>query len=1479
MKISKRVLSVALSLAIIMSLVCVGVPANAVTDPSIIIEIDDATVDQGTAQEVNVTVKLSSATVLGGFEFLVDIPDGISLTAISSGDANVKESELTTQSDISTNPAWIGYTNDGGVGKSTTVLAVMTFFVSADAALGDYTFDVYDFVANNGDPDYEEIFNDSNQPTVTGSQTITVVEAVPAPDYELYYVLNSTTDTEDTPDTYMEYDIDTVNAEHPVSAELYLKVNKAGGDTLQAFDFYVENNAKLAFESFTPPAQIGSSRVTGDGTNASTEGLHHIQVIGADKDNPINVDCDEGVPVLLGTLNFTLDPSVGYDEELEISIIGDTADAASTDSHRANIAVANNDESIYPVITGTQNGAEVTTEYTINYFDNVDDAEITVPDPQTKKYNETPFNLSSTKPLRENWTFKGWSKTPVATYVDTSSVDYDAGDSYDENANADLYAVWQRNTCTVTWYDKDHETVLGTSTVNAGEKPSYPTDASWHLPEAHADTAEFEYGDLVWGETEGATSGIKFEDLPVVEADISYYAVFPKSTRSYPVHWKGQDTTTDYGTSTVLYGEKPTYPEGFVETKTDKAADSRYSYTFAGWTDDPDLPIGTAGKPRENLDAVSGEITYYATYTRTGQTYNVTLDPNGGTPAPSPAQTVPVTYGEDPTTLPTTVGYTLTGYVFTGWNTQPNGTGDHVTEVGNLEAPLTLYAEWTPITYQVRFNGNGNTGDTGDMTSTNQVFTYDQNPPVSLRTNTFVKAIPGMDGKFYVFSGWSKTQNPGFGAAADLADEALIGVGNNLATTATIVDLYAIWTQADYVIDYTMNGGTNYAGNPTSFNKDTGATIDNTVNMPTWIGYTFLGWTTDDIAGYTEPSKTVVIPAGTAKDVTLSAHWDANPVGYTIQYWQQQLADTDNTRYDDAGTDTNTTAKTGSTVTLDYTDAAFANKFEGFSLNTTKSENGKTVTVDSDGNGNMVINVYYDRNENAVSYRYTNDPAIADTTALPEVANYRYGATVTVDTTVQNIDGYNFSGWSTDDAAISAGQFTMPAKPVELIGTWIAQNVKYYVEFYQQDLEDTDYTAYTKVDADTEHLDGDADAQTTVDFDSAAIKNKYQGFELSTYKVHDENTTIARDGSTIIKIYYDRLSYEVSYSYTYTAPAAEIDGFPAYPDPVSYKTGATVTRTENPAKNGYVFSEWTSTPEVTVDAENKFTMPGEPVAFTGAWSVDSYTATFDVNGGSALGTGYTVDPGDSDVFTKGYTIKSGDTLPTTSNGLFTLEWKVKSSEGDWAVGATFAAGTSMDGHYGNVTFEAVWTLNISYKIEAYKYAYQDSNDQSKSWYLIRLADTDAMSGKVYTFPTFNGTAIPVYYTTDSNYLTGLTNGDSAAAGSFYTLVPAAWVNTDGATIVLNATGESALSAPAGAHVTLTYDGDINKDGKVNIADANGVFQMLSPASAGGYYSLSQLDIESRLRADLVKATDGADNRASIEDVNWIVNVINGKSND
>lgn len=82
-----------------------------------------------------------------------------------------------------------------------------------------------------------------------------------------------------------------------------------------------------------------------------------------------------------------------------------------------------------------------------------------------------------------------------------------------------------------------------------------------------------------------------------------------------------------------------------------------------------------------------------------------------------------------------------------------------------------------------------------------------------------------------------------------------------------------------------------------------------------------------------------------------------------------------------------------------------------------------------------------------VTYEYTGTvPTGAP--ALPKEASYKAGKNVTVAET-PTLEGYTFSGWTTSDADVNEGSFTMPSKEVKLTGSWtLRSDLSYTVHYY-----------------------------------------------------------------------------------------------------------------------------------------------------------------------------------------------------------------------------------------------------------------------------------------------------------------------------------------------------------------------------------------------------------------------------------------------
>ena len=137
---------------------------------------------------------------------------------------------------------------------------------------------------------------------------------------------------------------------------------------------------------------------------------------------------------------------------------------------------------------------------------------------------------------------------------------------------------------------------------------------------------------------------------------------------------------------------------------------ARVGFTFVGWDTAPD-GSGTSFIEGE-LYTTDAAVLLYAEWAPL-PTYAVSYDANGATSGAAPApqskiQGIPLTLDANSGLL------ALTGFTFAGWNTAPDGSGTAFAAgvSYSTDAPLTLYAAWTPLTYVVTYDANGATSGT-----------------------------------------------------------------------------------------------------------------------------------------------------------------------------------------------------------------------------------------------------------------------------------------------------------------------------------------------------------------------------------------------------------------------------------------------------------------------------------------------------------------------------------------------------------------------------------------------------------------------------------------------------------------------------------------------------------------------------------------------------------------------------------------------
>jgi uncharacterized repeat protein (TIGR02543 family) len=239
-------------------------------------------------------------------------------------------------------------------------------------------------------------------------------------------------------------------------------------------------------------------------------------------------------------------------------------------------------------------------------------------------------------------------------------------------------------------------------------------------------------------------------------------------------------------------------------------------------------------------------------------TYTVTYNGNSNLSGTVPA----VTTGNGSVTLRGNSGtLARTGYTLTGWNTNTGGTGTHyaLSDTYNLTSDVTLYAEWTPVTYTVTYNGNSSTSGTVPSTTTG-------NGSVTLRGNTGTLVKTG-----YTLTGWN-TNSAGTGAHFDLADA---------YTLSADVTLYAEWTLNSYTITYDDNSSTG-GTSPADTTGNGSVTLRTNSGTLVKTGYTLTGW--NSLANGQGSHYAVGGSYNLTADVTLYAEWTPVPASYTITF-------------------------------------------------------------------------------------------------------------------------------------------------------------------------------------------------------------------------------------------------------------------------------------------------------------------------------------------------------------------------------------------------------------------------------------------------------------------------------------------------------------------------------------------------------------------------------------------------------------------
>ncbi len=556
-----------------------------------------------------------------------------------------------------------------------------------------------------------------------------------------------------------------------------------------------------------------------------------------------------------------------------------------------------------------------------------------------------------------------------------------------------------------------------------------------------------------------------------------------------------------------------------------------------------------------SVDTVKKDITLVAGWVP--NTYTVTFEANGGIGV-CPPRGIPYMseYGDLPS-------LTRPGYTFEGWYTAAEQ-GRKVTEstVMNTLGDHTLYAVFSLNTNKLAFNANGGEGDMSD-------FSLKSGESARLPACAYTRVG-------YTFVGWSTTMT----GDTVYQDKAQYTMG-----TESTYTLYAQWAICSGVVKFNANGG---EGTMESMSMNYAQRKPLEENTFTRQGYQFIGWSTEP-AGKVVYVDRGMYTMGEESEYTLYAQWQKK----TNKLYFNANGGSGSMHYIDVAYDAVATLPDNQFVRPGYTFIGWS--FE--SVGTKAYDDGAEFKMGADdeytlyamwaGNSNR-FTFYANGGEGSMPTDFTI--ATGEAGNLP---NNRFTYT-----------GYAFIGWSTErgglvryqDGALYAMSTT---GDVSLYANWEA--VAYTVTFESNGgsaIEDITYTV------ESGRIELPTPVRVGYIFDGWYDNGQFTGDTAESIEA----------GS-----YGDKAFYAKWHADTHTV-AFDANGGEGYMDAMYILTDESDELLSNTfTKTGYTFVGWSEVRGgAVVYADGAlYTMgTGERVTLYAVWHANTYTVTFDVNGGA-----------------------------------------------------------------------------------------------------------------------------------------------------------------------------------------------------------------------------------------------------------------------
>jgi uncharacterized repeat protein (TIGR02543 family) len=302
---------------------------------------------------------------------------------------------------------------------------------------------------------------------------------------------------------------------------------------------------------------------------------------------------------------------------------------------------------------------------------------------------------------------------------------------------------------------------------------------------------------------------------------------------------------------------------------------------------------------------------------------------------------------------------------------------------------------------------------------------------------------------------------------------------------------------------------------------------------------------------------------------------------------------------------------------------------------------GEDITTIADGftmpARNVVVIGSFKLEDYKVSYVFDDTKPSADIAEPDDQTGLHFEDTVSTDkatTFVNNqkdkFKGYTFLGWKVKEGLTGqdgyVGTFTMPANDVVLIGSFAgAGDIEYKVEYYfEKEDKKGEYDHDTTLDA-TKN-DGVTGQDLTAD-QLSSLQKAFAGFtyEKSEYAASTGDLTkptVQADGSLVVKLYYVRREYKVTYIYVGKVP----DDATKLPEEATYRFGVTVEVAKDAEAKGYKFSGWEGNYQeevsgslidkiisfITGEDKKTFKMPAADVIIKGSFEGEKFEVSYKI---------------------------------------------------------------------------------------------------------------------------------------------------------------------------------------------------------------------------------------------------------------------------